>query len=180
MRELADDSRIRLFMKALAERAQSECRVYFTGGASAVLMGWRRETVDADVLLVPDSDSLLQRIPELKEALRINVELASPAHFIPELPGWEDRSPFIERIGRVSYHHYDFVAQALSKIERGETKDRSDVQAMLDRGLVTPAALWDHFRRIEPLLYRFPAITPASFRRSLESAVGAEPPPPSS
>jgi Nucleotidyltransferase of unknown function (DUF6036) len=174
MRELADSSRIRAFMKALAERATSDCRVYFTGGASAVLVGWRRETLDADVLLVPDSDALLQRIPELKEALHMNVELASPAHFIPELSGWEERSPFIERIGRLSFHHYDFLAQALAKIERGEAKDLADVQAMIDRGLATPAALWSHFRRIEPLLYRFPAISPAAFRRALESAVGAD------
>jgi hypothetical protein len=175
MRELADAARIRAFMKALADRAASECRVYFTGGASAVLEGWRQATVDADVLLVPDSNQLLQRLPELKEMLHMNVELASPAHFIPELPGWEDRSPFIERIGRVSFHHYDFLAQALAKVERGETKDLADVRAMIARGLATPAGLWDQFRRIEPEIYRFPAISPAAFRRALEAAVGPEP-----
>ena len=124
MRELADAGRIRAFMKALGERAEADCRVYFTGGASAVLEGWRRETVDADLLLVPDSDRLLQRIPELKETLHINVELASPAHFIPELTGWEDRSRFIERIGQVSFYHYDFCAQALAKVERGDQPHR--------------------------------------------------------
>jgi hypothetical protein len=177
MRKLADASRIRAFMSALAERAPAECRVYFTGGASAVLEGWRRETVDADLLLVPDSDSLLQRIPELKETLHINVELASPAHFIPELAGWEERSRFIERIGQVSFYHYDFYAQALAKVERGEQKDLGDVRAMIERGLVAPSRLWDHFLRIEPQLYRFPAISPAAFRRALESAVGPAPPP---
>lgn len=55
MRELADSTRIRAFMRALGERAESECRVYFTGGTSAVLEGWRHTTVDVDLLLVPDS-----------------------------------------------------------------------------------------------------------------------------
>jgi hypothetical protein len=114
-------------------------------------------------------------VPEIKETLHINVELASPAHFIPELPGWENRSPFIERVGRASFFHYDFDSQALSKIERGEEKDMADVHAMIERGLVTPSALWDQFKKIEPQLYRFPAISPAAFRRALVGAIGPEP-----
>jgi len=58
MRELADSARIRRFMQALGERAEAECRVYFTGGATAVLEGWRQQTIDADILVVPDSDRL--------------------------------------------------------------------------------------------------------------------------
>jgi hypothetical protein len=175
MRALADAERLRAFMKALGERAESECRVYFTGGATAVLEGWRSATIDADILVVPDSDRLLQRIPEIKEALNLNVELASPAHFIPELPGWESRSRFIERVGRASFFHYDFDAQALAKIERGERKDLADVKEMLDRGLVDATRLWAAFREIEPHLYRFPAISPAAFRRALAAAAGPEP-----
>lgn len=175
MRELADAERIRAFMKAVGERVESECRVYFTGGATAVLEGWRGSTIDADILVVPDSDRLLQHIPEIKEALSINVELASPAHFIPELPGWETRSRFIERIGRASFYHYDFYAQALAKVERGEQKDLADVREMLTRGLVEIAGLWASFRSIEPRLYRFPAISPLAFRRALEAAAGPEP-----
>jgi hypothetical protein len=56
-------------MKAMAEHAASQCRIYFTGGASAVLEGWRAATVDADIEIVPDSDRLLQHIPGIKEAL---------------------------------------------------------------------------------------------------------------
>ena len=161
-------------MKVLGERAQAECRVYFTGGATAVLEGWRKQTVDADILVIPDSDPLLQAIPELKEALHINVEIASPAHFIPEVPGWQERSRFIERHGRVSFYHYDFYAQALAKIERGEQKDLADVREMVARGLVEPAKTWEFFRQIVPRLYRFPAIDPARFRRAVHDALGAE------
>lgn len=172
MRELADSQRIRRFMRALGERAEAECRVYFTGGATAVLEGWRTETIDADILVVPDSDRLLQAIPDLKESLRINVEIASPAHFIPDLPGWDQRSRFIERHGKVSFYHYDFYAQALAKIERGEQKDLADVREMVARGLVEPARAWELFQTIEPQLYRFPAIDPARFRRAVGDALG--------
>jgi hypothetical protein len=62
MREPASAERLRAFMGAIGEKADTECRIYFTGGATAVLEGWRRETIDADILIVPDSDRLFRRI----------------------------------------------------------------------------------------------------------------------
>jgi len=40
MRELADSSRIERFMRELGRAAREEARVYLTGGATAVLLGW--------------------------------------------------------------------------------------------------------------------------------------------
>jgi hypothetical protein len=111
---------------------------------------------------------MLRAIPVLKERLQLNVELASPDHFIPVAPGWEDRSPFITRIGRVTYRHYDFCAQALAKIERGHSRDLADVRAMVAHGLITGAQVRDQFARIEGELYRYPAVDPASFRRAVD------------
>lgn len=172
MREVADATRIRRFMQSLAEEAAQDARVYFTGGATAVLVGWRQTTIDVDVKIVPEHDRLFRAIPAIKERLQINVELASPADFIPVPSGWEDRSPFIAREGRLSFHHYDLCAQALAKIERGHAQDVSDVQELLSRRLVHPERLAAYFRDIEPSLYRYPAIDPASFRRALEEIVG--------
>ena len=76
----------------------------------------------------------LREIPAIKDDLQVNVELASPAHFIPELPGWRDRSPFIVREGSIDFHHYDFYAQALAKIERAHARDLEDVREMSARG----------------------------------------------
>jgi hypothetical protein len=73
--------------------------------------------------LIPDSDELLRAIPRLKEELSLNVELAAPSDFIPVPDGWEERSPLIRREGKVSFHHFDPVAQALSKAERGHEQD---------------------------------------------------------
>lgn len=39
---------------------------------------------------------------------------------------------------------------------------------MISRGLVNPAEALIQFEAIEPELYRFPAIDPASFRKAIE------------
>ena len=117
----------------------------------------------------PESDAMLRAIPALKERLHVNVELASPDQFIPVPPGWEARSPFITRIGRVTFRHYDFCAQALAKIERGHGRDVADVEAMLDRGLISAAQVRAMLASVEPELYRFPAIDPPSFRRAVDA-----------
>jgi hypothetical protein len=168
MRGLADATRLRRFFRELAQEADSETAVYLTGGATAVLLGWRDSTIDADILIVPERDALYRALPRLKEELQLNIEIASPAHFIPELPGWRERSLFAGREGQVSYYHYDPYAQALAKIERGHTKDRADVEELLDRGLVAPARLHELFEAIESQLYRYPAVDPPSFRKRLD------------
>ncbi|MFN8160348.1 MAG: DUF6036 family nucleotidyltransferase [Solirubrobacterales bacterium] len=168
MRDLADESHIDRFMRALGRSASSEARVYLTGGATAVLCGWRESTIDVDIKVVPDSDDLLREIPKLKERLNLNVELAAPSDFIPVPDGWEERSPLIRREGKISFHHFDPVAQALAKAERGHRQDRRDVQQMIARGLVDPVDAIAQFEAIEPELYRFPAIDPPSFRESVE------------
>ena len=174
MRALADADRIHRFMRAIGDAAVAEARVYFTGGATAVLQGWRPSTIDVDIRVVPEQDAILRAIPGLKEELQLNVELASPDHFIPVKPGWEDRSPFAAREGRVSFHHFDLYAQALAKIERGHAQDVGDVREMLVRGLVDRAALLTYFEAIEPSLYRYPAIDPAAFRSAVEAVVHAQ------
>lgn len=45
MRQVADADRIHRFMRALGAEADQEARIYFTGGATAVLFGWRESTI---------------------------------------------------------------------------------------------------------------------------------------
>ena len=167
MRALADAERLRRFLSELSRETHEDTAIYLTGGATAVLLGWRDSTVDADILIVPERDSLFRALPRLKEELQINVEIASPAHFIPELPGWRERSLFIAREGHLSFYHYDPYAQALAKIERGHSKDLTDVDELIARGLVEPGRLRELHDAIEPQLHRYPAIDPPSFRRRL-------------
>lgn len=91
-----------------------------------------------------------------------------------EVPGWKERSAFIAREGRLSCCHYDFYAQALSKIQRGHAKDLLDIREMITRGLVEREELRSRFEQIEPELFRSPAIDPAAFRRALESVLGED------
>jgi hypothetical protein len=173
VRGLADAERLRRFLKELAQEAEADAAVYLIGGATAVLVGWRDATIDADILIVPEQDALYRALPRLKEELRLNVEIASPAHFIPELPGWRERSLPIDRVGRVSFYHYDPYSQALAKIERGHEKDLADVAQLLGRGLVEPARLRELFEAIEPSLHRYPSVDPASFKRRLDDVLRA-------
>jgi hypothetical protein len=173
MRALADATRIEQFMRELGRATDVDGHVYLTGGATAVLYGWRDTTIDVDIKLIPDRDEILREIPRLKEALNLNVELAAPSDFIPLPSGWEDRSPLIRQEGKLSFHHFDPVAQALSKIERGHEQDIHDVEEMIAAGLVNPAEALVQFEAIEPELYRFPAIDPVTFRRAVEKLFSA-------
>lgn len=172
MRALADAERIHRFMRALGAVAQDEATAYLTGGATAVLVGWRESTIDVDLMVVPDDEVLLRALPRLKDELQVNVELASPADFLPVASGWEERSPFVAREGKVTFRHFDPNAQVLAKLERAHAQDLEDVRAMIDIGLVDPREALAHYEQIEGELYRFPSIDPTSFRRKVEQALG--------
>jgi hypothetical protein len=91
MRRVAEPDRIQRFMSALAVKATRPARLYFTGGATAVLLGWRASTIDVDIHIVPDDDRLLRALPKLKKDLEMNVELGCPAHFINLKPAKQIR-----------------------------------------------------------------------------------------
>jgi len=175
MRPPVDEQRIRSLARELGRVARGPVRIYLTGGSTAVLEGWRDATVDIDLRFEPEADEMLRELPALKERLGINIELASPPDFIPELRGWRERSPLVFQDGRVAVHHFDFYSQALSKIERGFEQDLIDVRSMLDGRLVEPALLRTLYDEMEPDLYRYPAIDPPAFRRKLERLLDGTP-----
>lgn len=171
MRNQSTRHSVEEFMRSIARQAKSECRVYFTGGATAVLMEWRESTVDIDIKFEPELDEVFRSIADIKENLQINVELAAPSDFIPPLPGWQDRCQFIGREGKISFYHYDLYSQALAKIERGHTQDIADVHSMLDGGFIERDKLVQLFEAIKPNLYKYPAIDPAKFSEALINSI---------
>ena len=171
MRALADAERIRRFMRVLGGEAAEDGAVYLTGGATAVLLGWRASTLDVDILPIPEQESLLRAVPRLKDELKVNVELASPRDFVPVPSGWEDRSLFEARQSRLSFYHFDPYSQTLAKLERGHAQDLEDVRAFVERGLVDPERALAYLREIEDELFRYPAVDPVSFRRRVEEAL---------
>jgi hypothetical protein len=173
VRPAVDEARLRELARDLGRVASGPTRIYLTGGATAVLEGWRSSTIDVDLRFEPDIDEILRELPGLKERLGISIELASPPDFIPELPGWRERSPLVFREGNVRVHHFDFYSQALSKIERGFSQDIEDVEKMIESGLVEPARLGGLYEAIDPELYRYPAIDPEVFRRKVEATLSS-------
>lgn len=53
----------------LIDRGLRDVRVYLVGGATAVLLGWRPTTIDVDLVMRPEDDTLLRAIAGLKESL---------------------------------------------------------------------------------------------------------------
>ena len=63
----ADD--IRHFMRELGVALRDEGRIYFTGGVSAVLHGWRQMTVDIDLRSEPEPAGFFEALHALNSAL---------------------------------------------------------------------------------------------------------------
>lgn len=175
MRRKVTKESLQQFMRELGAAARSPGKVYFTGGATALLLGFRDQTVDVDLKLEPEPQGAFEAIAGLKNKLDLNVELASPDDFIPPSRTWRERSRPIAAHGPVEFFHYDFSLQALAKLERGHAQDLEDVASFLRGGYVTAAELRAVFAEIEPQLLRYPAVDPQQFRRRVENFLAEHP-----
>src|SRR5215470_3020957 len=127
MRRSVSLETLRLFMQELARASRGPGKVYFTGGATALLLGFREQTIDIDLKMDPEPQGAFEAIARLKSQLNLNVELASPDDFIPRTADWRERSRHIASLSRVEFFHYDFSLQVLAKLERGHAQDLEDV-----------------------------------------------------
>jgi hypothetical protein len=165
MRDKLTRESLRALMHALARSASEDGQysVYLVGGGTAVLEGWRASSVDAD--LYASRDDIFRDVQSIKERLRLNIEIVRPEHFVPPLEGSADRHVFIEKIGRVSFYHYDPYAQMLSKIVRGFERDLVDARSFISSGMVDreqfralvraiPDSAWSKYPRHSPVAVR--------------------------
>jgi hypothetical protein len=67
MRPPVDASRIRELARHLGRVASRRVRIYLTGGATAVLEGWRPTTIDVDLRFEPEWDE--QAVPGLEGSI---------------------------------------------------------------------------------------------------------------
>src|SRR6185437_638526 len=112
-------------------------RLYLVGGAQMVQAGFRAQTVDVDYTVQLDAihqEAFQGALRRLIRAMDLSVEPVGPGDFIPLPLGWEERSPFLARYGDLDVFAFDPVSTALSKIERGASRDIDDVLALLDAG----------------------------------------------
>jgi len=156
-------------MRALASSAprSGKFRVFFVGGGTAVLEGWRDSTIDAD--LCSDRDEIFRDIQGIKERLRLNIEFARPEDFVPPLAGSDDRHVFVESLGRVAFFHYDPYSQLLSKVVRGFRRDLQDARSFVESGMVDPERFRSLVKAIPAAAYsKYPALSKQAVLEAME------------
>ena len=127
---------------------EGDYRVYLVGGGSAVYFGWRKSSLDAD--LWADDDSVFRDMPPLK--------------------GSAERHELIDRMGNVTFYHYDPYAQALSKIVRGFDRDLIDARCFIRDGLVAPQILRELVNAIPESTYaKYPNLSPSGVQKAVDS-----------
>jgi hypothetical protein len=132
LRQPVDRAAIETFLRRLGSEVHQPGRLYLVGGTTMVYEGYRARTLDIDLLVEADDPGpLLTAIRQLKDALGVNVEFASPGDFIPLPAGWRGRSIWIGRFGDLDVFHFDLYSLVLSKIERGTERDFADALALL-------------------------------------------------
>ena len=159
MRPEVTKERLFEFMTHLGRQLNSEGRIYLTGEASALLHDWRTTTIDIDLSAEPEPARFFPAIAEIKNSLQINIELVSPADFVPSLPGWIGRSKFIDRYSKTDFFHYDFFSQAFSKLARSHDRDLSDVEKMHQSGFIDPGRLKSLVEEAREQIIRYPSLS---------------------
>jgi hypothetical protein len=169
MRRLLTKHGLDSLMREIARRAPRgrHFRVFIVGGGTAVCLGWRPSSIDAD--LCADNDDVFANIQAIKEELQLNIEFARPEHFVPPLPGSDDRHIFISTLSHVSFFHYDPYSQLLAKVVRGFNRDLADAGKFIDSGLVDPARFRSLVDQIPESAYaKYPTLSPLA----ISNAVG--------
>ncbi len=151
MREPVDKARIELFLNQLGAQTHQAGRLYLVGGTTMVYEGYRRATLDIDLLVEADDPGpIISAIRDLKNSLGVNVEFASPADFIPLPTDWRARSIWVGRFGELDVFHFDLYSMTLSKIERGSERDFQDALALLRDGRIDLETLDRGFNEVLP------------------------------
>jgi len=167
MRPSVDKTAIESFLQQLGRTFRKPGRLYLVGGAALVHAGVRPGfTQDIDIQVSGANEGeLIVAIQRLIQQLQINVEFASPADFIPLPSQWEMRAQYVGRYGGVDVFYFDFYSIALSKIERGNSRDIDDVKLLVQQGIITLNELDEAYREVLAQLGqgRYPRITPMRF-----------------
>lgn len=177
MRPNVTRAEIEQFLVDLGRMVRQPGRVYLAGGAALVhgqFRGYGASTVAIDLKLdVADEQEVENAIRQLKVQSGINVELASPADFIPLPPSWERMSRYVGRYGPLEVFYFDFTTLALAKIDRGSSRDLNDVALLKQQGAIQRDELEAAFQAILPQLGRgrFFNIDPALLARKVAAIV---------
>ena len=158
MRPNVGKSQIDDFLKNLGRAFHKQGRLYLVGGAALVHLGIRSGTTqDIDIeIRATNEDEMAEAIRRLKDTMKINVEFASPADFIPIPNQWEMNAKYVGRYGFIDVFYFDFYSIALSKIERGSTADINDVKLLLQHDIIDLQELDNAYNEVLPRVGKRP------------------------
>lgn len=167
MRQSVDKAAIESFLQQLGRTFRKHARLYLVGGAALVHLGVRPGfTQDIDIQVGGANEGeFIVAIQRLIQQMQVNVEFASPVDFIPLPTQWEMHARFIGRYGTIDVFYFDFYSIALSKIERGNSRDIADVKLLVQQGIITLSELDVAYQEVLSQLGkgRYPRITPQRF-----------------
>src|SRR3954464_2817480 len=103
MRRKVTTETLQQFMKELAAAARTPGKDYLTGGATALLLGFRDQTIDIDIKLDPEPAGAFEAIAGLTNSLDVNVVLPSPDDFIPPAADGRERGRHIASYGKLQF-----------------------------------------------------------------------------
>jgi len=167
MRPNVDKKAIEAFLQQLGRTFRKPGRLYLVGGAALVHAGVRLGfTQDIDVQVGGVNEGgLIVSIQRLIQQMQINIEFASPKDFIPLPSQWEEHAQYVSRYGQIDVFYFDFYSIALSKIERGTTRDIEDVKLLVQQQRIALNELDIAYQEVLAQLGkgRYPKITPERF-----------------
>lgn len=67
MRLEVNSDRLMKFMSDFGREVAQEGQVFIVGGGSAILIGWRETTIDVDLKIIPETDSIFHAIQRIKK-----------------------------------------------------------------------------------------------------------------
>lgn len=174
MRSSVDKTAIESFLTQLGRDFRKPGRLYLVGGAALVHLGIRPGfTEDIDVQVSGTNEGeLIVAIQRLMQRMQINVEFASPGDFIPLPSQWEMHAQYVGRYGAIDVFYFDFYSIALSKMERGNSRDIADVRLLVQKGVITLNELDAAYQQVLAQLGqgRYPRITPERFAQRYTAA----------
>ncbi len=167
MRPNVDKQAIESFLQQLGRTFRKSGRLYLVGGAALVHAGVRPGfTQDIDIQVGGANEGeFIIGIQRLIQQMQINIEFASPKDFIPLPSQWEAHAQYVGRYGQIDVFYFDFYSIALSKIERGTTRDIEDVKLLVQQQRIGLDELDAAYQEVFAQLGkgRYPKITPERF-----------------
>jgi len=167
MRPNVDKQAIESFLQQMGRTFRKSGRLYLVGGAALIHAGVRPGvTLDIDIHVGSENEGdLIVGIQRLIQQMQINIEFASPQDFIPLPAQWEAHAQYVGRYGQIDVFYFDFYSIALSKIERGTTRDIEDVRLLIQQQRIRLDELDTAYQEVFAQLGkgRYPKITPERF-----------------